>query len=281
MPNPVKPQQGDEAQLFASFNPILLRRVAHHVRTWPEVVEDAYSFAWTEFLRRQPDRQREWQAWLFVTARREAWRLHRERYRAAGPLRSPEETRDPHDQHAQALGLRATVEVLEQLPPRLRRIAFLRGTGLPYRDIAEITGDSVSRVGVLVTRANDQMRRTLEAELDQERDLPPRARRLRELEDAPPTWLVAEIGPIPRSKGRRESNATRTLFWRRAALAIDDYRAITGFADDKRGLGDRPADSASQRAFDVAVRAIEEINVRRRTSQDLDRGVERDDPRAS
>jgi RNA polymerase sigma factor (sigma-70 family) len=275
MPSPDRPPLGDEAQLFESFNPTLLYVIGRDVRTSSHVVEDACAFAWMQFLKHQPDRRREWKAWLVVTARREAWRLSRERNRTVRLDVRPDasaagrEFPDTHDPHDEALNLRATMDMLEELPPRLRRIAFLRGAGLRYSDIAEITGDSLSRVGVLVTRANDRIRRTLEAEIDQKRELPPRARRLRELEDGPPRWLVAEIGQIPRSKGRRESNATRTLYWRRAALAIDDYRAMTGFDDDQRALGDRPAGGAAQRAFDVATRAVEAMNARRRDSREI------------
>src|SRR5215210_7459116 len=74
-----KPQQGDEAELFELYNPVLMRRVARAVRTSPDVIEDACSIAWTQFLRHQPDRDREWRWWLFRTAQREAWVLDRKR----------------------------------------------------------------------------------------------------------------------------------------------------------------------------------------------------------
>ena len=70
-----KPQQGDEAELFELYNHELVRRVSGVVRTSPEDVEDACSIAWAHFLRYQPDRAREWRAWLFRTAQREAWIL--------------------------------------------------------------------------------------------------------------------------------------------------------------------------------------------------------------
>src|SRR4051794_12593326 len=80
-----KPQQGDEAELFALHNDALMRRVARVVRTSPETIEDARSIAWAQFLRHQPDRDREWRAWLFRTAhaRRGPWTR-----RGVGPGRS-------------------------------------------------------------------------------------------------------------------------------------------------------------------------------------------------
>jgi hypothetical protein len=37
---------------------------------------DACAFAWLQFLREQPDRDQNWQGWLFRVAQREAWRLN-------------------------------------------------------------------------------------------------------------------------------------------------------------------------------------------------------------
>src|ERR1700710_948349 len=64
MADEYKPQQGDEAELFALYNDQLMRRVARVVRTSPDIIEDACSIAWAQFLRHQPDRNREWRAWL-------------------------------------------------------------------------------------------------------------------------------------------------------------------------------------------------------------------------
>src|SRR5215210_4378324 len=92
-----KPQQGDEAELFALYNDALMRGVAGVVRTSHETIEDACSIAWAQFLRHQPDRDRGWRAWLFRTAQREAWHLDRERREARSldaepgdPARAPE-----------------------------------------------------------------------------------------------------------------------------------------------------------------------------------------------
>src|SRR3954447_6205068 len=117
-----KPQQGDEAELFALYNDALMRRVASVVRTSHETIEDACSIAWAQFLRHQPDRDREWRAWLFRTAQREAWHLDSERREAKSldadlghPDRAPEPP-DAHDRYGERDELEAAVDVLERLP---------------------------------------------------------------------------------------------------------------------------------------------------------------------
>src|ERR1700754_1164834 len=73
------PARGDEAELFRECNDELVRLVAGNVgcRT-RDVIEDACSFAWAEFLRYQPSRERNWRGWLYRTAQRQAWLLARE-----------------------------------------------------------------------------------------------------------------------------------------------------------------------------------------------------------
>jgi RNA polymerase sigma factor (sigma-70 family) len=157
-----KPQQGDEADLFAQYNDTLMRRVARVVRTSPETIEDACSIAWAQLLRHQPDRDREWRAWLFKTAQREAWALDQARYGTRSFDAEPDESGsaaeplDPRDQFGERDDLEAAVDVLERLPPRLRRVAFLRATGHRYSEIQEITGDSRTRVSQLIRRATSR-----------------------------------------------------------------------------------------------------------------------------
>ena len=242
-----------------------MRTVGRSVSTSPEIIEDACSLAWAQFLAHQPDRTRHWKGWLFRTAQREARRLNRQRYEAlgiAGGEGPPErgftrERADPKDRHDERLSLNAAVEVLEQLPPRLRRVAFMRAAGMRYREIGEITGDSERRVSQLVISANSRIYEVLGRMRDAERDLPPRARRLQSLENAPPAWLTAEIDRPPRSHDRRVASAKRLLMWRRAALAIDDFRAMTRFDATGGGLGQRPSDPEQGRAYDHARRAID------------------------
>src|SRR5919204_505986 len=49
------------------------------------------------------------------------------------------------------------LSIIERLPPRLRRIAMLRGMGVRPKEIGEITGDSRVRVSQLIARANAEV----------------------------------------------------------------------------------------------------------------------------
>src|SRR5215213_8490367 len=116
-----KPQQGDEAELFELYNDELMRRVGRVVRTSPEIIEDACSIAWAQFLRHQPDRNREWRAWLFRTAQREAWILDAKR-RDMRPFEDESghairvaEAIDERDAFRQRDELEAAVDVIAQL----------------------------------------------------------------------------------------------------------------------------------------------------------------------
>jgi RNA polymerase sigma factor (sigma-70 family) len=274
---PCKPQQGDEARLFLEFNEMLISRVSRTVFTSPEVVEDACATAWTKFLIHQPDRQQSWKGWLFRTAEREAWRLDRMRYAALAidPAEASShpaainEPPDPTNPIELRTDLNDAVGILEELSPRLRRIAFLRASGLRYRDIGEITGDSPTRVNQLVADANRRIHAALGRLREADQAVPPRAKRLRDLEESPPAWLTAELGRPPRADNRRESRAQRLLAWRRAALAIDDYRQLANFRAPGQGIGPRPTDLTATRAYDLAARAIEAVQ----RGQTVERGL--------
>ena len=71
--------RGDEPELYLAFNHELVKSIARDVRATPEDIEDACSFAWIQFFRYQPDRDRNWKGWLYRTAQRETWRLNAER----------------------------------------------------------------------------------------------------------------------------------------------------------------------------------------------------------
>jgi flavin-binding protein dodecin len=159
--------------------------------------------------------------------------------------------------------------VIGQLPPRLRRIAFLRATGHRYKEIQEITGDSQTRVSQLIRRANDHIRDALQELEAAEVALPPKAVRLRELESDPPDWLTRQIGEPPHGRGGREGYATRLLGWRRAALAIEDYRELTGYDSEVHALGPRPRPEAYAKAFDAAQRAIDALAQQRSCGRGL------------
>src|SRR4051794_4344744 len=83
--------RGDEAELFRAYNQQFMQTVTKSLNdSSPAVVEDACSFAWSQFMYYQPSRERNWQGWLFRTAQREAWRLERES-REHTPLRTAEQ----------------------------------------------------------------------------------------------------------------------------------------------------------------------------------------------
>jgi hypothetical protein len=71
------PLRGDEAELFRDFNRQFVRTVQSRTNAPREIVDDACGFAWQQFMRDQPDRERNWRAWMITTAERETWRLHR------------------------------------------------------------------------------------------------------------------------------------------------------------------------------------------------------------
>jgi RNA polymerase sigma factor (sigma-70 family) len=255
-----KPQQGDEAELFALFNDELMRKVSRAVRTSPETIEDACSIAWAIFLRNQPDRDREWRSWLFKTAQRVAWHLDRERRRTwslngePGDPYAETQIQDQRNAFLEHDELEAARDVLAQLPPRLRRVAFLRATGHRYSEIQEITGDSRTRVSQLIRRANEHLRAALEEIEPANTSIHPRAARLHELEASPPDWLRREIGRAPRDHNSKRGRATELLKWRRAALAIESYRSLTGYDSAVQALGIRPHDEPFAEAFDAAAR---------------------------
>jgi DNA-directed RNA polymerase specialized sigma24 family protein len=249
---PRRELRGDEAELFRSFHRQLVRNVRQLVNTSPDIVDDACNFAWAEFVRYQPDRERGWKSWLTVTAQREAWRLHAKE--AAHDRWDPSEGVEPVDQR-DVLGLRtdlrAALDLLAAVPRRRREVKALHVTGYTYVEIGKRLGLGHTRVNALIVEANAAIRKEhnrVGPDLQPRSD---RATRMRELEAQPRKWLVNVIGRMPRDIERPHA----MLAWRRAALAIDDYRRDHGteFRDD--GLGRRPADPSAGRAYDLACRA--------------------------
>jgi hypothetical protein len=89
-----------------------------------------------------------------------------------------------------------------------------------------------------------------------------------ELEEKPPKWLVSAVGRRPALTG----DSRAVLAWRRAALAIDDYRRVHGRGLGDVALGERPRDREAARAFDLADaamrRAVEARQRDRRTGRE-------------
>jgi len=274
------PLRGDEDELIRSYTPVLERRLGYAVNTSAANREDAIALAWTVFLRRQPDRDGPWRAYVFTVARNEAIALDR-RDRDHGTLTRvsdrdhpvPADTdrahperqiADPHDPYTQRLELSDAVALLAQLPEGPRQLAFLRAHGLRWRELQEITGLTRSQLNRRLVRANRALEQLIDARRQAERPLPPRVARLRALEQDPPGWLTGALGRPPRG---RHARAEALLEWRRAALAIDRYRERFGITDTTSALGERPRAPAAGRAHDDARRHIERARHARRHRQ--------------
>jgi hypothetical protein len=67
---PSRAPLGDEAELYRAFNPHFVRIVQRRANTSPDIVDDACAFAWQQFMRYQPDRERNWRSWLITIAER-------------------------------------------------------------------------------------------------------------------------------------------------------------------------------------------------------------------
>ena len=226
---PPRPRlRGDESELFRSFHGKLRRAVRRLVDTSPDIVDDACNFAWMEFIRCQPDRERSWRSWLITVAQREAWKLHAKEASHDGaeiPGRDGllHEPADPRDMLSVRAELRVALDSLAAVPDRRGQVKALQVTGFTYVEIGERLGLGHTRV----TEANAAIRKERERLAPARSSAPARAQRLEELQDRPPTWLTNAIGQPP---GRRVPGQV-VLPWQRAALAIDDIigrrRAIT------------------------------------------------------
>lgn len=146
----VRTRERDEASLYETFNRRLVRKVSSRVKASPEIVEDACAFAWSQFMRYQPSRDRAWRSWLIT-------------HRGAGSLAAPGidaghrplefkketgewlayEPADPHvdraEQHAEA---HEALSVLATVSERRRHAKELQVAGLNYDEIARALGIS-------------------------------------------------------------------------------------------------------------------------------------------
>jgi DNA-directed RNA polymerase specialized sigma24 family protein len=129
--------QGDEAELFRTYEVALRAAVRHHILASDEVIEDACSYAWLELCWRQPDRDNVF-AWLLLVATRQAWR-NRERDQRERSL-----TEVPPDREPQRADLSREVDAhealhaLSNLPARQRDYLTLLTTGYSYHEIASL-----------------------------------------------------------------------------------------------------------------------------------------------
>jgi RNA polymerase sigma factor (sigma-70 family) len=267
---------GDEEDLFRAYNDRLYRRVASAVRASPDVIEDACSHAWSQFLAYQPDRDRNWQGWLFRTAQREAWRLWAERGHVielrddifGSGRREAIEPVQPRDPLTVRESLRERLAAMAELPEADRRLVALRAEGYQYEEIAELTGGTYTSVNRGLARANAALRDRL---TDQERPQSLRAQRLANLERDAPLWLIECIGSPPRPN-RRIGGEGALLAWRRAALAIDDYRRDHDPELGRLSGAEPPQGEAAARAWALARTAAERAQRHRQCrTRDLER----------
>lgn len=244
---------GDEGQLFRTYHQRLIRATRYKVHTSRENVEDACAFAWATLLRRE-DIQRETAfAWLKEVARNEAVRL--DRLDRASISLDPERTDAPAGNPAVTPERwEEALNRLRWLPERERRAVAMRTFGWRYADIAKELETSYTRVNQLLSAADTRLYRLAEREAAQDH---PRAGRLLALEDAPPEYLRVAIGRPPKLENRRYAAQVLLREWRRAAIAIEDFRERWGVTDPIRALGAPPAESEQRRARNEARLRIE------------------------
>jgi hypothetical protein len=140
------------------------------------------------------------------------------------------------------------------LPPLLQEVVPVRSQVSRQADVAEVMGLSRQRVAHLLVKASLRVAQLNEERHDDERPVAsPRAARLRELEDNPPEWLKNALNSRPM---RSKSDGALILAWRRAALAIDDYRSQHLFTSLTDAIGPTPLDPAARRSHQRAERAI-------------------------
>ncbi len=259
--------RGDEASLFAADADQLLKDLSVSVTASREDVEDACNFAWLQFLRCQPDRDREWQGWLFKTAQHEAWRLNA-RHRGVVRIDASHDLRnvihdiaDAQDPYEARFEFQAAMQELRRLPERLQGVVLLNALLGRHQDVADVLGVSRQRVAQLVHLSAAHLLRLTEKRAAAERPVAsPRLARLRELEEFSPAWLIDTIGQPP-NPGK--SAAGVSLAWRRATLAIDDHRRLMGHASLRDALGPVPSEPAARRSYARAQRAIEQVTCER------------------
>jgi RNA polymerase sigma factor (sigma-70 family) len=254
------PQRGDEAELFESFNRTLLRTVRRRVNRVPDaMIEDACATAWMKFLRCQPDRDGPWKGWLVRVAINDALALdraeHGVRHLGAGEeMEHRDVVAEPADPRPspqiERLELREALELLSRVPERRREAVVLQLAGLKYNEIAEALGLSYTRVNALLAEGHAHVRGDVHAR-EATWSQHPRVARLQQLEEAPPQWLTNLLGKVP---GSHRSAAL--LAWRRAALAVEDYRVELGAQRLEDGLGTRPSRPDAARRYDRATDTI-------------------------
>jgi RNA polymerase sigma factor (sigma-70 family) len=151
--------QGDEAELYRTLSPRVLRTVRRQVQTSVENVEDACHFAWAAFLRHTDHIAHEKTlSWITTTAIHEAYKLINKQQRVASLEQALHAGIEPADRTTTARPVERA-ELVEQLhlvrrlPDRQRRIVLLQAAGLTHAEIAHATGDTERTIQRQLQRA--------------------------------------------------------------------------------------------------------------------------------
>jgi RNA polymerase sigma factor (sigma-70 family) len=256
--------RGDELDLYAEFHFELVKKIQRDVRPISQDnAEDACAFAWLQFLRKQPDRHGErWKGWLYTAAKHEAWRLNALEFKEREDVSRDTvvdlfDPVDPRDRISERIEFHAALQELQKLPPMLQEVVMIRSQVTRQQEVADIMGLSRQRVAQLLVKAALRVAQLNEERHDEERPVAsPRAARLRELEDHPPTWLTNALGREP---GRSKSDSAVVLAWRRAAIFIDDFRRDHGWSSATNAIGATPLDPAARLSYQRAERAIADV----------------------
>jgi DNA-directed RNA polymerase specialized sigma24 family protein len=175
MPHPTPTaaaHHGDETQLFERHAAALRVSVTRAVRTSPENVEDACSFAWLQLLRTRRVVAHPF-AWLRTTAIRQAVQLEQRGPRTLSlepdelpPLADP---RQDFDRRVEEVLLARAALSGARLRPREARLVGLRVCGYDRRSMAELTGDSQRTVDRQLVRAQRKLATARRAQREQVR----------------------------------------------------------------------------------------------------------------
>jgi RNA polymerase sigma-70 factor (ECF subfamily) len=156
-------EQGDFESLFRAHYPEIVRYLTGRLGSRDDALEVA-SEVFVEAWRRVPGlrwRGRPVRAWLYRVAANMAADELKRRARTA-PLEVDVETPDPTDAVPDRLALTAA---LRALPPEHQLVVHLRLVeGLPFAEVARITGRSVGACQMVLLRAGRVLRATLQEE---------------------------------------------------------------------------------------------------------------------
>ena len=149
------PLLGDEEQLYRTHARKLRSVVRIQVNTSDDIVEDACAFAWLQLVRCQPRRDTVF-GWLRTVAIRAAVRLDRVA-RADAPIQTSELEHQSlsdlrHDPQTTDEVIDA-LDALRALHHRQRIALGLQALGFHYREIGELTGDTLLTVARHMRRA--------------------------------------------------------------------------------------------------------------------------------